>query len=424
MPMSTDKMPTPRVPLGQFSRRSFLQVAAGVAVMPPALARAGRGLSKPDPRRILAFVGTYTSPQGPEGSRGRGQGIYVFEMNPSSGVLTRREIIPNDVNPSCLAFQPSGGHLYSANEISNFSGGTAGSVSAYAVDRATGHLTLLNTVSSEGAGPAYLSVHPAGKHVLVANYGGGSVAVLSIHANGELGPAKQVIHHQGTVGPESSHSAPMGSFAFSGHDRPHAHMIQADAAGRFVFAADLGLDRIFIWRFDAETGVLTPNDPDSVALPPGDGPRHFVFHPAGKWFYSLQEEASTLVAFDYDAARGRLTEKQTLSSLPKGFVGTNFTSEVLISADGRFLYAANRLHDSIAWFPISATGTLTFGGEEWTRGDYPRSFNIDPTGNFLFCCNQHGDAVTTFRVNRQTGALTFTGNYTPVGTPSHIVFLI
>jgi 6-phosphogluconolactonase (cycloisomerase 2 family) len=200
-------------------------------------------------------------------------------------------------------------------------------------------------------------------------------------------------------------------------------MIQADPAGRFVFAADLGLDRIFGWKFDAEKGRLVRNDPPSVALPPGDGPRHFTFHPNGRWFYSLQEEASTLVAFDYDSTNGRLTAKQTLSSLPRGFAGTNFASEVLVSSEGKFLYAANRLHDSIAWFSISATGVLTFAGEEWTRGDYPCSFNIDPTGNFLYSCNQRADALTTFRVNRKTGAPAFTGQYTPVGTPVCIVFL-
>jgi 6-phosphogluconolactonase (cycloisomerase 2 family) len=200
-------------------------------------------------------------------------------------------------------------------------------------------------------------------------------------------------------------------------------MIETDPAGRYVFASDLALDQIFIWKFDAEKGRLVPNDPPSVALPPGDGPRHFAFHPQGRWFYSLQEEASTLVTYDYDATSGKLTVKQTISSLPKGFAGTNFTSEVMVSADGRFLYAANRLHDSIAWFAISATGTLAFVGEEWTRGDYPRSFNIDPTGNFLYACNQRADAVTTFRVNRKTGALTFTGHYTPVGTPASIIFL-
>jgi len=421
--MSPDKLESPSEPWGQTSRRGFLQATASAAVVPAALARAGQGSTESSPRRILAWVGTYSSPQGPEGAKGRGQGIYVLEMNPASGVLTQREIISNGANPACLALTPSGAYLYSANEIANYEGANSGSVSAYAVDRATGHLTLLNTVSSEGAGPAHLSIHPSGKYVLVANYAGGTVAVLPIHASGELGPASDVVHDQGSLGPEHVQSAPVGSFAISGHDKPHAHMIQADPAGRFVFASDLALDRIFIWKFDADNGKLTPNDPDSVALPPGDGPRHFVFHPDGQWFYSLQEEGSTLVAYDYDASRGRLTEKQTLSSLPKGFVGTNFTSEVMTSADGKFLYAANRLHDSIAWFPISATGTLSFGGEEWTRGDYPRSFNIDPTGSFLYSCNQRADAITTFRVNRRTGALTFTGQYTPIGTPANIVFL-
>jgi 6-phosphogluconolactonase len=421
MPMG--KTESPRNSGGQTSRRKFLQAAAGAAVIAPAIARAGQHSSSLASRRILACVGTYSSPQGPEGAKGRGHGIYVMEMNPATGALSERELIPNDANPAWLAFDASHAHLYSANEVATFGDGKSGSVSAYAVDRATGHLTLLNTVSSEGAGPAHMSIHPSGKYALVANYAGGTVAVLPIHASGELGAATDVVHNQGTTGPEHAASAPAGSFAISGHDKPHAHMIQSDASGRFVVASDLGLDRIFIWKFDSETGKLTPNDPDSVALPPGDGPRHFTFHPNGRWFYSLQEEGSTIVVFDYDANRGRMTRKQTLSSLPKGFVGTNFTSEVMTSADGKFLYAANRLHDTIAWFPISDSGTLAFGGEEWTRGDYPRSFNIDPTGNYLYSCNQRADAITAFRVNRQTGALTFTGNYTPVGTPAHIVFL-
>jgi 6-phosphogluconolactonase (cycloisomerase 2 family) len=412
-----------RKPAEQPSRRSFLQIAVGGVAMPSALALPGQNASRSAPHRTLAWVGTYSSPQGPEGSKGRGQGIYVLEMNPSSGALTQLEIVPNDANPSCLALHPSGAHLYSANEIQNFAGGNSGSVSAYAVDSASGHLTLLNTVSSEGAGPAYLSVHPGGKYVLVANYAGGNVAVLPIQAGGKLGRATDVVQHHGPVSADRPHNAPVGSFALSGHDKPHAHMIQADATGRFVFASDLGLDRIFIWKFDAEKGKLIPHEPASVSLPPGDGPRHFAFHPNGKWFYSLQEEGSTVVVFDYDSTRGSLAEKQTVSSLPKGFVGTNYTSEVSISADGKFLYAANRLHDSIAWFPISATGTLIFGGEEWTRGDYPRSFTIDPAGNFLYCCNQRGDALTTFRVSRRNGALTFTGRYTPIGTPSHMLFL-
>jgi 6-phosphogluconolactonase (cycloisomerase 2 family) len=200
-------------------------------------------------------------------------------------------------------------------------------------------------------------------------------------------------------------------------------MIQADQAGRFVLSSDLGLDRIFVWRFDAGTGTLTPNNPPYASFPVGDGPRHFCFHPNGRWLYSIQEEASTLVTFDYDGANGRLTERQTISTLPKGFVGTNYTSAVLVSSDGRFVYGANRLHDTIAWFAVGPTGTLTLAGEESTRGDYPRTFNFDPSGNFLYSCNQRGDAITCFRVNRKTGVLTFTGQYTAVGTPAFILFL-
>ncbi len=373
-------------------------------------------LALPPRSKVLAYVGSYSSPQGPEGSHGNGQGIYLFQMDPATGALTPRETVVNPGNPSWLAFDAKATHLYSSNETAD------GSVSAYSVDSANGRLTLLNTVSSEGAGPAHLSVHPSGKFVLVANYAGGTVAVLPILSRGELGKATDVKHHEGPVGPVHAASAPPGSFAISGHDRVHAHMIEADPSGRFVLAADLALDRILIWTFDAVRGTLTPNDPPWVALPPGDGPRHFLFHPNGRWFYSLQEEASTLVTFDYDAARGRLAARQTISTLPKGFAGTNFTSELRISADARFVYAANRLHDTIAWFSIAANGSLAFAGEEWTRGDYPRSFTIDPSGGFLYTCNQRGDAVACFRVNRKTGALTFTGQYTAVGTPSIIVF--
>jgi 6-phosphogluconolactonase (cycloisomerase 2 family) len=296
-------------------------------------------------------------------------------------------------------------------------------VSAYAIHGVTGRLTLLNTVSSEGSGPAHASVHPSGKYLLVANYEGGTSAVLPIKPDGGLGPASDVKHHEGKPGAAQPSSAPPGSFAISGHERPHAHMIQSDVSGRFVFAADLALDQILIWKFDDGAGTLTANDPPFVTVPSGDGPRHFVFHPNRRWFYSLQEEASTLIAFDYDAAKGTLTPKQTISTLPKGFAGTTFTSEVMLSPDARFLYAANRLHDSIAWFSIAADGRLAFAGEEWTRGDYPRSFNIAPGGRFLYSCNQRSDAVACFRMNEKSGALTFTGQYTAVGTPSHIVFV-
>ena len=410
-------------PFGATSRRTFLKCAAALGVAAPAFTQAPPNPADSARNPIFAYVGSYSRPQATDGSIGRGQGIYVFELKPATGTLVLRELIRRDTNPSFMAFDAARKYLYSVNWIPDYQGTHSGSVSAYAIDRASGHLTLLNTVSSEGANPTHLSIHPSGRFVLVASYFGGTVAVLPVHANGELGPATDVVHDQGTVGPKQAASAPPGNFAISGHDAPHAHMILSDAAGRFVLAADLGLDRILIWKFDAEKGKLIPNDPASVALPSGDGPRHFAFHPNGHWFYSLQEEGSTVAVFDYDPALGRLTPKQTVSSLPKGFVGSNFPAEIMVSADGKFLYASNRLHDSIAWFSISSTGTLEYGGEEWTRGDHPRAFNFDPSGNFFFVCNQWADAITTFRINRKTGALTFTGQYTPVGSPASIIFL-
>jgi 6-phosphogluconolactonase (cycloisomerase 2 family) len=259
--------------------------------------------------------------------------------------------------------------------------------------------------------------------VLVANYFGGSVAVLPILSDGRLGAATDIKSDAGKLGTTKAASAPPGSFAISGHDRTHAHMIQADASGRFVLHADLGLDRIFVWRFDAEKGLLAPNDPPAVSLPPGDGPRHFAFHPNGRWLFSIQEEGSTIVLFDYDAANGRLAARQTISTLPSGFAGTNFCSEILVSGDGRFVYAGNRLHDSIGIFSIGRDGTLAHVADEWSRGDYPRSFNFDPAGQFLYSCNQRGDNVAVFRVDRKTGGLSFTGHYAPVGNPSCIVFV-
>jgi 6-phosphogluconolactonase len=406
-------------PLKKTSRRRFLKGATALGAAMYAQPTFGASPRQP----VFAYVGSYSLPQGPDGTIGRGQGIYVFEMNAVTGALVQRELIRRATNPSFMAFDARRKFLYCVNWIANYQGTDSGSVTAYSVDRATGHLTLLNTVSSEGANPTHLSIHPSGKFLFVANYFGGTVAVLPIRASGALGPATDVVHDHGIVGRQHATSAPPGSFAISGHDKPHAHMIQSDAAGRFVFAADLGLDRIFIWKFDAENGKLIANDPGSVALPSGDGPRHFAFHPNGHWFYSLQEEGSTLVAYNYDSRRGRLTAKQTVSTLPKGFAGSNFPAEVMISSGGKFLYASNRLHDSVAWFSISGTGTLEYCGEAWTRGDHPRAFNFDPTGTFFYCCNQLGDAITTFRINHTTGALTFTGRYTPVGSPASIIFL-
>jgi 6-phosphogluconolactonase (cycloisomerase 2 family) len=326
-------------------------------------------------------------------------------------------------SPSCLALNTSGSRLYSANETDRVGEGKEGTVSAFAINRADGKLELLNTVRSGGAGPTHVSVHPSGRFLLAANYFGGSVAVLPILRGGRLGAGSAIKRDAGKIGPSKATNAPPGSFAFSGHDRTHAHMIQADPSGRYVLHADLGLDKIYVWKFDNQKGELTPNKPSAVSLPPGDGPRHFHFHPNGRWFYSVQEEGSTIAMFDYDAATGRLTSRQTISTLPPGFAGSNFCSEILVSGDGRFVYAGNRLHDSIGIFYIGSNGTLSYVGEEWTRGSYPRSFNFDPTGQFLYCCNQRGDNIAVFRVDRKTGGLVFTGHYGSVGNPSSIVFL-
>ena len=377
----------------------------------------------------MAYVGTFSSPLRDvlptqvDLPPGNGRGIHVFDVDRATGALTPSGVFELGTSPSCLALNAAGTRLYSTNETDRVGEDKQGTVSAFAINRADGQLTLLNTVRSGGAGPTYVSLHPSGKFALVANYFGGSVAVLPILPDGRLGAATDIKQDSGTIGPRKATNAPPGSFAFSGHDRTHAHMIQADASGRFVLHVDLGLDRIFVWRFDERSGVLAPNDPSAVSLPPGNGPRHFAFHPNGHWCYSLQEEASNIVLFDYDAAKGRLAARQTLSSLPPGFAGSNFGSEILVSGDGRFVYAGNRLHDSIGIFSVGQTGELTYVSDEWTRGDYPRSFNFDPTGRFLYSCNQRGDNVAVFRVDRDTGRLAFTGHYTPVGNPSSIVFL-
>ncbi len=405
------------------SRRSFLAISSALLAsswLDEAAAEPGGPL--------IAYVGTYTSPlQNMRATQvdlppGNGRGIHLFEVDRATGAMQPYGLVEMGTSPSCLALNPAKTHLYSGNETERVGDNESGTVSAFAINPANGQLKLLNTVASGGKGPAHLSVHPSGKFVLVANYFGGTVAVLPIQPDGSLGEATDLKKDEGTVGPTKATHAPPGSFAISGHDQIHAHMIEADASGSFVFHSDLGLDCIYQWKFDTQAGKLIPNDPPTVSLPPGDGPRHFAFHPKGRWFYSLQEEGSTIVLFDYDGAKGTLKARQTISSLPPGFAGSNFCSEIMLSPDGRFVYAGNRLHDSIAIFAVGEDGTLSYLAEEWTRGDYPRSFNFDPSGTFLYCCNQRADNITVFRQDAQTGLLAFTGHYTPVGNPSIIVF--
>ncbi len=419
----------PNIPSLRVSRRSFLKTSAAFAAGAPLLPDLLQAQANSGKGALMAYVGTFSSPLRDvlptqvDLPPGNGRGIHVFQVNRSTGVMTPGGVHELGTSPSCLVLNAAGTHLYSANETDHVGDNKDGTVSAFAINRVDGQLKLLNTVGSGGAGPTYVSIDPSGKFVLVANYFGGSVAVLPIQPDGSLGTATDVKVDAGKLGPAKATNAPPGSFAFSGHDRTHAHMIQADPSGRFVLHVDLALDQILIWKFDGQKGELTPNDPAAISMPAGDGPRHFHFHPNGRWLYSIQEEGSTIVLFDYDAAKGRLAARQTISSLPPGFAGSNFCSEILVSADGRFVYAGNRLHDSIGIFAVGKTGVLTFVGEEWTRGNYPRSFNFDPAGQFLYCCNQRGDNIAAFRVDKAKGLLKFTGHYTPVGNPSVIVFL-
>jgi 6-phosphogluconolactonase len=411
------------------SRRSFLKTSVALAGTAPLMSVSHQARSDDAAEPLMAYVGTFSSPLRDmlptqvDLPPGNGRGIHLFQVNRATGAMTPAGIHEMGTSPSCLALNASGTRLYSANETDRVGEEKEGTVSAFAINRSSGKLEPLDTVRSGGAGPTYVSIHPSGRFLLVANYFGGSVAVLRILADGRLGDTTDIKKDLGQLGPPRATNAPSGSFAISGHDRTHAHMIQADPSGRFVLHVDLGLDQIFVWRFDEQKGGLTPNEPPSISLPPGDGPRHFHFHPNGRWFYSIQEEASTIVLFDYDAGRGRLTPRQTISTLPTGFSGSNFCSEILVSPEGQFVYAGNRLHDSIAIFSVGQNGNLSFVGDEWTRGNYPRSFNIEPSGNFLYCCNQRGDNIAVFQVNRLTGGLQFTGHYCPVGNPSIIVFL-
>lgn len=410
-------------------RRRFLRTAAVAVGAAGSTLRRGSARADEGPLPLVAYVGTFSSPLRDvlptqvDLPPGNGRGIHIFHVNRTTGVLTPQSTFELGTSPSCLAANAAGTRLYSANETDRAGAEKHGTVTAFAVDRRHGGLTLLNTVSAEGAGPTYVSLHPRGRHLLVANYFGGSVAVLPVLEDGRLGAAVDVKQDEAAVGPARSENAPPGSFAFSGHDRTHAHQILPDPSGRHVLHVDLGQDRIYVWKFDERTGKLAPAAQPFVSLPPGDGPRHVHFHPNGRWLYSIQEEAATIALFDYDAGTGRLTQRQTVRSLPDGYEGSTFCSEILVSADGRFVYGGNRLHDSIGIFAVGGDGRLEAVGHEWTRGNYPRSFGFDPTGRFLYCCNQRADNVTLFAVDAASGRLRFTGSYTAIGNPSMILFI-
>lgn len=356
---------------------------------------------------VLVYFGTYP------GEKSRG--IYVSRLDARSGALSAPQPAADTPSPSYLAVHPNAAFLYAVNEVPTFAGRDTGSVSAFAVDRTSGRLTPVNRQASTGRGPAHLIVDDSGRHVLVANYGGGSVAVLPIGADGGLNPARASIQHTGSsVDPKRQTS-------------PHAHSITLDPANRFAYAADLGLDKILIYRFDPGAGSLVASDPPFAAVKPGAGPRHFAFHPSGRFAYVINEIDVTLTAFASDGRRGGLTELHTVSTLPPGDpVQPGFsTADVQVHPSGKFLYGSNRGHDSIVVFAIDEkTGRLHYVENRSTEGRTPRAFGIDPSGTYLLAANQRSDSVVVFRIDRQTGRLTPTGHSIEVGSPVCVKFVV
>jgi 6-phosphogluconolactonase len=371
-------------------------------------------LAATPPAYGYAFVGSYTP---------NGGGIYLYRIDPASAALTQLKLLDDIRNPTWLTLSPDQTRLYAVSEIDNYQNGRAGAIVSYALDANTLQIKRLGAVGSGGTMPAYASVHPSGKFVFVANYGSGSVAVFPVAPDGSLGEACDV---RPSVGPRHRARAlddPTGQFAPSDHDGPHVHMVAPDPSGQFVLANDAGLDLTLVWRFDAQTGRLLPANVPVIAAPSGCAPRHFVFHPSGKTFYNLYEHDAKVAVYDYDATRGGLKLKQVISSLPPRFAGSNLSAEIVITPDGRFLYASNRLHNAIAIFAIAGDGQLRSIGDTWVHADSPRSITIDPSGLYLFSCNQRGDSITSFHLNAASGALLFTGRYEPVGSPAVMTIL-
>jgi 6-phosphogluconolactonase len=353
---------------------------------------------------MLVYFGTYT--QGPS------KGIYVSRFDAARGVLGEPALAAESVNPSFLAVHPSGRFLYAVNEVADFEGEKAGAASAFAIE-ANGRLRLLNQSSTRGTGPCYASLDRNGKHLLVANYGGGSVAVLPVSAEGRLGPASAFVQHE-TLAVEGQQPK-----------RPHGHSIDLEPAGRFALVADLGLDRVYVYRLTPEGG-LVPNDPPFAAVEAGSGPRHVAIHPSGRFVYVLNEKSMTLDTFRFDPARGTLEHRQKVSSLPAGVgVAEGFSgAEVLVHPSGRFVYASNRGHDTIAAFAVDAEqGTVKPVGHTAMAGKTPRGFGIDPSGRWLIAGNQRSDSVSVFRIEAATGRLTHTGASVAVGAPVSVVFV-
>jgi 6-phosphogluconolactonase len=362
-----------------------------------ALAAADASVSAASPKKVRVYVGTYTS--------GASKGIYRLELDLKTGALKPVGEPTETVNPSFLAFHPSGRFLYAVNETGDAPGDASGGLSAFAIDPASGALTFLNRQTSNGPAPCHLSLDKEGRHLLVANYWGGSVQVTAVQPDGRLGEPTNVIQHHGQ-GPHVR------------QENPHAHAVHLDPTGALALVADLGLDMLVAYRFDAARGTLAPNEKATVQLRRGAGPRHFTFDPRGRVAYVLNELNATITVLAYDAAAQTFTELQTVGTLPEGFNGPNTTAEIVVRPDGRFVYASNRGHDSIAIFAVdAATGKLTAAGHQPTLGKRPRNFAIDPTGTFLLAANQDSDSIVVFRIDAASGKLRAVGKPVRVPTP-------
>ena len=354
---------------------------------------------------MIAFIGSYT--QRLPHVNGKGRGIYRARFDPVTGALTDVALAAKLANPTFLAIAPNRRVLYAVSEIEEFNGQLGGSVSAYAIDASTAALTLLNQQPTRGTFTCHVSVDATNRVVMVANYGSGSMAVYPVEADGRLGPLSDFVQHAGS-GPNPQRQ-----------QGPHAHQIVLSPDNRFVLVNDLGADKVFVYQLDAAQGKLTPNHTAPFAsLHAGAGPRHLDFHPNGKFVYVINELDATVTMFDFDAAQGILTARQTLSTLPPGSAADKSCADIHVHPTGKFLYGSNRGHDSIAMFRIhQSTGLLTAIGHEPTQGGQPRNFAIDPSGRFLLAENQDSDTVVSFRIDPERGTLKPAGHVAQVPTP-------
>ena len=376
------------------SRRDFL-AASAISLIGLALGSRDEAQMESD----LLYVGTYTE-------RTQSEGIYLLRMNRSSGELRRVGSVNAGANPSFLAIHPNGRVLYAVNELEQYQGKPTGAVSAFAIERNSGALTRLNEQPSGGGAPCYLSVERSAQVVLVANYVGGSVAMLPIQANGALAPAASVVQHTGK-GPNADRQ-----------EAPHAHCILPDSSNRFVLAADLGADRVFVYRLDLDGKSLRHAEGGDAVMRPGAGPRHLAFHPTLPLVYVANELDSTVATLRFDAERGALSPQGTSSTLPAGWTGTNYPADIHVPASGRSLYVSNRGHNSIAVFSVAeSTGALALDQVVPTDGDWPRNFSLDPSGRWLLVANQRSDSIVVFGRDPETGKLTPTNQRIVIPSP-------